>query len=75
MLRITIELVPYGKEEHRRKIGKIEIANDGTGDFKIGNYKYKLVDGTAIIKGELKDHNRMQSAFGLLQNVLNKALV
>lgn len=75
MLEIKIDLVPYGNEKFRRNIGKIEIANDGTGDFKIGNYKYKLVDGSVIISGELKDHNRMQSVFRLLQSVLNKALV
>ena len=74
MLRITIDLVPYGKEKWLRNIGKIEIGNDGTGNERFGNYKYKLVDSDVIIKGELKEHNRMQSVFKLLQAVLNKAL-
>jgi hypothetical protein len=47
MLRIKIELVPYGKEEWTRELGSIDIIND---------------------------HNRLQSAFKILQAVLNKAL-
>ncbi len=74
MLRITIELVPYGKEDLTEKISEIIIYNDGTGDYKVGNYKYELSDVDISIKGELKEHNRMQSAFKLLQGVLNKAL-
>jgi len=75
MLRITIELVPFGKEEFKRTIGGINIINDGTGDTKYGNYKYELIDNLANSnKGELKGHNRFQNVFRLLQNVLNKAL-
>ena len=75
MLRITIELVPYGQEEFKREIGKIIIYNTGTGDHAYGNYKYEVVDDSAdSIKGTLVGHNRMQSVFKLLQSVLNKAL-
>jgi len=75
MLRITIELVPHGKEEFKRTIGGINIINDGTGNTKYGNYKYELIDDLAdSIKGKLKDHNRFQSVYKLLQSVLNKAL-
>ena len=80
MLRIKIVLEPYGKKEWQREIGEIEIINDGTGDHSHGNYIYELWDANTTlhdkvtIKGELKGHNRMQSAFRLLQAVLNKAL-
>jgi hypothetical protein len=40
MLRVTIELVPYGKEEDKEKIVSLIIANDGTGTKELGNYKY-----------------------------------
>ena len=75
MLRITIELVPFGKEQYKRTIGDMIIYNDGTGDTSTGNYKYKLSDDSATsIKGKLKGHNRMQSVFKIIQAVLNKAL-
>jgi hypothetical protein len=75
MLRIKIELVPFGNEELAREIGDIEIINDGTGDHRYGNYIYELWDNeNSSIKGELKGHNRLQSVFKLVQAVLNKAL-
>lgn len=74
MLRIKIELVPYGNESLTREIGQMIIINDGTGDYHVGNYKYELSDKDVKIKGKLKGHNRLQSVFKLLQAVLNKAL-
>jgi len=40
MLRVTIELIPGGMENHprRRIIGRMDIANDCTGDVETGNY-------------------------------------
>lgn len=38
MLRVTIELVPHGNETAVRKIGMLEIANDGTGTEQRGSY-------------------------------------
>jgi hypothetical protein len=32
MLRVTIELIPFGNEVCKKTIGVIRIANDGTGD-------------------------------------------
>jgi hypothetical protein len=75
MLRITIELVPYGKEEYKRTIGSIEIGNDGTGDYRVGNYKYSISDETGKIKGKLEGHNRLKSVFHLLRDILNKSIV
>jgi hypothetical protein len=80
MLRIIIELVPFGKEELKRTIGGMTIANDGTGDHEYGNYKYELFDANTTlheptkIKGTLKNHYRIQSVFKIVQAVLNKAL-
>ena len=42
MLRITIELVPFGLEKESRVLGIAEIMNDGTGDYRTGNYKARL---------------------------------
>lgn len=38
MLRVKIELVPYGEEENARQIGEMVIANDMTGGRSLGNY-------------------------------------
>lgn len=75
MLRITIELVPFGREAYKRTIAGLNIINDGTGNNDTGNYKYELFDDQGdSIKGKLIGHNRMQSVFKILQAVLNKAL-
>jgi len=42
MLRITIEILPFGFEKNKRHLGTATIANDGTGTLKTGNYTYKL---------------------------------
>jgi hypothetical protein len=75
MLRITVELVPFGKEEYKRTLGGLEITNDGTGTYAVGNYKYKILDDTSTIKGKLKGHNRMQSVFHLIKDILNKSII
>jgi len=76
MLRIKIELVPYGKNEWAREIGSVIISNDGTGTESVGNYKYTLSDDTGSIKGELKEFKRIKgNAFHLLRDVLKKALL
>lgn len=38
MLRVTIELVPYGDEWAKKKISCVEIANTGTGSDELGDY-------------------------------------
>ena len=38
MLRLTLEIVPFGDESRKRTIGRLEIANDATGDVETGNY-------------------------------------
>lgn len=42
MIRVTIEILPYGDENSKKKLGMIEIANDGSGDLYKGNYKTVL---------------------------------
>lgn len=38
MLRITVEIVPFGIEARKRVIQKLEIWNDATGTKEVGNY-------------------------------------
>jgi len=41
MIRVTIELIPFGVGEPRT-LGIAEITNDGTGDKNRGNYNFTL---------------------------------
>lgn len=38
MLRVTIDLLPYGDIDRKREIKVIDIANDGKGTQEFGNY-------------------------------------
>jgi len=40
MLKVTIELYPFGAEEAKRTLGEVFIWNDGTGTSKKGNYRF-----------------------------------
>lgn len=72
MIRVTIELIPGGMENHprRRVLGTLEIANDNTGTADIGNYtatlhaEYTGPDGR---KGRIQNFRRQrQSAWSLV---------
>lgn len=53
MIRCTIEILPGGDESRARKIGLIEIADDGTGTEEIGHYVVVLTK-TPPFSGALK---------------------
>ena len=75
MIEIDIKLVPHGNRDLTRRIGKIGITNDASGDLKTGNYKYFIKDAEAKVSGSLKGFDRLdKSVFYLLRDVLNKAL-
>ena len=74
MLRVTIELVPYGIEEEAQVIGRMLIANDGTGNMKYGNYAYayNFTDRPDVpAKGIVTHFNRSFGAWALLKKILN----
>jgi hypothetical protein len=49
----------------------IKIQNDGTGDVKIGNYRYQiLVNSTLIESGEVKGHKRVRGWKNLVSMLL-----
>lgn len=67
MLRVTIELVPFGLESRKSTIGVVEIANDGSGDTTTGNYEVTLSKEPPIAKkrgvwkkGEVKGFPRLK---------------
>lgn len=79
MLRITIELYPYGLVARKRTLGIIDIANDGTGTKTRGNYMVRIQRGERKmgnwIKGAIKDFPRKsKGAFDLLLLALISAV-
>jgi hypothetical protein len=44
MLRVTVDLVPFGDEDAAKTIGEMIIANDGLGNEELSNYVFALYD-------------------------------
>jgi len=42
MIRVTVELLPQGNADRKLTLATMELANDGTGDDALGNYRVKL---------------------------------
>jgi hypothetical protein len=42
MIRVTIEMIPHGREARARHMATIEIANDNSGTVETGNYTAEL---------------------------------
>ena len=69
MLRITVELVPFGDESRSKQIGKGYIVNDGTGDSKTGNYDctfYEL-DNDRKREVKIKNFDRSKGFWSLIR--------
>lgn len=49
MIRVTVEIVPFGMEAEKRVIGMAEIVNDGTGGREVGNYQ-------AVVKNAMSEN-------------------
>jgi len=68
MIRITVEIVPFGVETHKRTISTMEIINDGTGSPHSGNY-YSRLDGKLTGK-TVKDFARSRGSWELIKKFL-----
>lgn len=75
MLRITVELVPYGDETKKRKIGEMVIANDLGGDHWHGNYQgWVAADDwskTPSLFGKVVNHDRSKSVWELIKAMIH----
>ena len=62
MIKVTVELFPFGLENNKRHLGTIFIWNDASGTKTNGNYKFKILkagEQDSIWKtGEVKDFPR-----------------
>ena len=70
MLRVTVEIVPFGIENRAREIGKMLIANDGTGDYHTGNYVFTYNEDSRVYNGAVYDFPRSMGAWELLARCL-----
>ena len=68
MIKVTVEILPFGFEEGRRTIGEMTIANDGTGNHETGNY-YGTVDGKKVLEKVL-NHKRAEGVWPLIKKML-----
>ncbi len=74
MLRVTIELVPFGDESRAREIGMLLLANDGEGTHESGDYAYiyGYTDrDVPLARGTVKKFPRSQGAWALVKKILN----
>lgn len=58
MLKVTVELLPFGGEEGKKTLLTFDIANDGTGTYERGNYKVRRSHNEEWIEGIVKDYPR-----------------
>ena len=63
MIKITVELLPHGRESKKQVIAAGEIVNDGSGNIKSGNYRatfiHKIPDGDMVIlRSKVKGFSR-----------------
>lgn len=67
MIKITVELLPHGKEENKRMLGVMLIANDGSGTATVGNYVGSMESEYGQRAGTVKGFNRKtQSVWSLV---------
>ena len=79
MLRITIELIPWGLEHRKKVLHIIEIYNDATGTASKGNYvaKFSMKNLTNKIWKitEIKNFPRLDlNSYDLLYRALRKVV-
>ena len=77
MIKITVELWPFGDEAAKKTLAEARIWNDGTGSPFEGSYGYELTDkgGKVFRSGFLGEFRRAEfSVWWLIAAVLRSAL-
>lgn len=60
MIKITVELFPYGSEQKKSTLGTAKIWNDGTDTKTKGNYCFQLFGKVKMLReGEIKGLSRL----------------
>ena len=71
MLRITLEMVPFGVENAKRTIGTMEIANVG-GTDKFGQYSVSMESDHVSGVQRIERFDRRRGAWALVSTALRK---
>ncbi len=72
MIRIIIELWPFGLETHKKVLHTLDIANDGSGTSTQGNYKSRIDLSKWDEDQVINFPRKSKSALELLYLVLKK---
>ena len=75
MLRVTVELVPFGNESKKRVLSRMVIANDGSGT---GGYDAWVTadqwTGQPEAYGRVDGHDRSLSVWNLISKLIKSIL-
>ena len=75
MIRVRVDLVPFGNEDEAKQIGELVLANDGWGNAFTGNYVFAYADNHGeACEGSVKDFPRRQGIWKLIAECLNSNL-
>ena len=75
MIRVRVDLVPFGYEDEAKEIGQLVLANDGQGNVFTGNYVFVYADDRGNeYEGAVKDFPRQQGIWKLIAECLNSNL-
>jgi len=75
MIRITIELLPFGLEKNKKTLASMKIWNDATGTKTMGNYKYIMNLSRKWKSGEIKKFPRQRlNVWYLINRILRDAI-
>lgn len=71
MIRIVLEMVPFGDERRKRRIGVAEISNVG-GSREAGDYSVRIFeDGKPPVSGRVEGFLRAKGAWALVAEALS----
>lgn len=75
MIRVKVDLVPFGNEDEAKEIGQLVLANDGWGNAFTGNYVFVYADNSGEEHvGSVKDFPRKQGIWKLIAECLHSNL-
>ncbi len=75
MIRVRVDLVPFGNEDQAKEIGQLVLANDGSGNEFTGNYVFVYADNSGTeYEGSVKDFPRRQGIWELLAECLSNSV-
>ena len=72
MIRVTVDLVPFGEEDNSKTIGKFVLANDGKGDVDYSDYVFVYSDDLdGEREGTVKNFKRSEGIWKLISECLS----